>query len=67
VRDSAECGRVADSFADGVIDRESDPDSHELTDPVTHADRAAFICAAERTIGHGRVGTRGGYATLPFV
>jgi hypothetical protein len=65
MHEPAECRNVAEPLAIDDTDAKSDTSSHELA--YAHADRAPVVRAAQRAVGHGRVGARGGNETLPFV
>ena len=65
--DPAECGDIADALPDRVSDGQGDSVADELTDPVAFADLASVVRSAQRTLGHGRMGTGCGNASLPFV
>ena len=62
----AECWNITDSFADRVSDGHGDSVADELTDPVAFADLASVVRSAQRTVGHGRVGTGRRHASFPF-
>jgi hypothetical protein len=65
MHEPAQSGNVAEPLSIDDADAKSDTSSHKLA--YAHADLASVVRAAQRAIGHGRVGARGGNATLPFV
>ena len=67
MHDTAERGGIGNAFPDRVSLGHAKPDSDELTDPVAFADLASVVRSAQRTLGHGRMGTGCGNASLPFV
>jgi hypothetical protein len=66
MRDPAERGVFADAIADGRCDN-SGPIAHSDSFRFTVANPAADDRAAQRAVGHGRVGARGRNAALPLV
>ena len=64
----AERGNIADAFVDGGRhDRGPIGDADDLTDRIAPADPAPDVRSSQRTLGHGRVGTRRGIAPLPII
>jgi hypothetical protein len=67
MHDTAECGHLANAFADCVCDGHANSDANKLTDSVAGAHRAPVVRPTQRAIGNGRVGAGRGNATLPII